>query len=64
LGDVKILLETVAAVLKRDGITDGENVTALDYGDALLRTGKVNKQQYEKLQVQAKNLIAEHEGRR
>ena len=64
LGDVKILFETVAAVLKRDGITDGENVTALDYGDALLRTGKVNKQQYEKLQVQAKNLIAEHEGRR
>ena len=40
-GDVKILFETVAAVFKRSGITDGENATALDYGDALLKAGKV-----------------------
>ena len=62
--DVKILLATVAAVLKRDGITDGENATALDYGDALLRDGKISAQKYDALQAQARNMIAEHEGRR
>ena len=63
-GDVKILLATVAAVLKRDGITDGEYATALDYGDALLRDGKISAQEYDALQAQARNMIAEHEGQR
>lgn len=64
LGDVKILFETVAVVFKRSGITDGENATALDYGDALLKEGKVSKPQYDALQAHARNLIKEHEGRR
>ena len=62
LGDVKILFETVAVVFKRSGITDGENATALDYGDALLKSGKVSKPQYDALQAHARNLIKEHEG--
>ncbi len=49
---MKILFETVAVVFKRSGITDGENATALDYGDALLKAGKVSKQQYDALQAQ------------
>jgi hypothetical protein len=57
---VKILFETVAVVFKRSGITDGENATALDYGDALLKAGKVSKQQYDALQAQARNLIEGH----
>lgn len=57
--DVKILFETVAVVFKRSGITDGENATALDYGDALLKAGKVSKQQYDALQAHARNLIQE-----
>lgn len=64
VGDVKILFETVAAVFKRSGITDGENATALDYGDALLKDGEVSREKYDALQVYAKNLIKEHEGRR
>ena len=60
-GDVKILFETVAVVFKRSGITDGENATALDYGDALLKTGKVSKQQYDALQAQARNLLKERQ---
>ena len=64
LGDVKILFETVAVVFKRSGITDGKNATALDYGDALLKAGKVSKQQYDALQAHARNLIEEHEGKR
>ena len=63
-GDVKILFETVAVVFKRSGITDGENATALDYGDALLKAGKVSKPQYDALQAHARNLIEEHEGKR
>lgn len=62
LGDVKILFETVAAVFKRSGITDGENATALDYGDVLLKDGKVSREKYDALQAYAKNLIiAEYE---
>lgn len=61
LGDVKILFQTVAAVFKRSGITDGENATALDYGDALLKDGMVSKSQYDALQIEARTLIEEHE---
>jgi len=61
LGDVRILFETVAVVLKRSGITDGENATALDYGDALLKAGKATIEEYDMLQAQARILIKEHE---
>lgn len=64
LSDVKILFETVAVVFKRSGITDGENATALDYGDALLKAGKVSKEKYDALQAHALHLIKKHEGRR
>ena len=64
LGDAKILFQTVAAVFMRSGITDGENATALDYGDALLKSGKVRKPPYDALQAHARNLIKEHEDRR
>ena len=60
LGDVKILFETVAAVFKRSGITDGENATALDYGEALLKAGKVTQVKYDILQADAKAIIKEH----
>ncbi len=57
IGDVKILFETVAAVFKRSGITDGENATALDYGDALLRAGKVSQEEYNCKQIEAKKIL-------
>jgi lipopolysaccharide/colanic/teichoic acid biosynthesis glycosyltransferase len=60
-GDVKILFETVAVVFKRSGITDGENATAFDYGDVLLREGKVSKAKYDAEQAHARILIEEHE---
>lgn len=64
-GDLKLVLMTVkTAFIKAEGITDGENATALDYGDALLKAGKVSKPQYDALQAYARNLIAEHEGKR
>lgn len=61
-GDFKLVLETVkTAFIKAEGITDGENATALDYGDALLKDGKVSKPQYDALQAHARNILAEHE---
>lgn len=59
--DLKILFETVAVVFKRSGITDGENATALDYGDALLKAGKVSKEKYDAEQAHARILIEKHE---
>lgn len=58
-GDVRILFKTVAAVFKRSGITDGENATALDYGDALLKAGKVSKADYDMLQAKAIHILEE-----
>ncbi len=64
INDVKIILETVkTAFIKAEGITDGENATALDYGDALLKEGKVNREQYDNLRSQANRLLVEHEGK-
>ena len=61
MGDLKLVLETVkVALVKQEGITDGENATALDYGDALLKCGRVSREKYEALQAQARNLITEH----
>lgn len=61
VNDVKIVFESVkVAFIKQEGITDGENATALDYGDVLLINGKVSKSRYEDLQAYAKELIEEH----
>ena len=65
LGDLKLVLATVkTAFIKAEGITDGENATALDYGDALLKAGKVSKPQYDALQAYARNILAEYEGKK
>lgn len=56
-GDVKILFRTIAAVFKRSGITDGENATALDYGDALLKTGQVSQEEYSRKMNEAKKIL-------
>ena len=61
MGDCKILLETVLAVFKRSGITDGENATALDYGDELLKDGLVTQERYDELQIEARKLLKEFE---
>lgn len=56
--DVKLVFETVkVALFKHDGITDGENATALDYGDALLKSGKISLQTYNIKQEEAKALM-------
>jgi len=58
LSDVKIIFKTVMkAFVKQEGITDGDMATAYDYGDWLLKKGKVTKEEYEKKQEEAKSLL-------
>ena len=58
LGDVKIIFQTVMkAFVKQEGVTDGDMATAYDYGDWLLKKGKVTKEEYEKKQEEAKSLL-------
>lgn len=58
LGDVKIIFLTVLkAFVKQEGITDGDMATAYDYGDWLLKNGKVSRKEYDERQREAKGLI-------
>lgn len=56
-GDIKIILQTVLKVLKRDGITEEGESTATDYGDYLLENGMVSREEYEEKQTEAKRLL-------
>lgn len=58
LGDLRIIFETVIkAFVKQEGITDGDMATAEDYGDYLLHNGKVDQEEYDEKQEEAKRLL-------
>ena len=57
LGDIKIIVKTVVKVFQRDGITEEGMATAEDLGDYLLEKGEVEKEQYDRLQEQARELM-------
>ena len=56
-GDVKILLKTVGKVFGRADICGEGMATAEDYGDYLLRTGKVEREEYERMQRWAEEMV-------
>lgn len=63
LSDLKIVLITVKKAFfrgKKDD--DAELEVTDDYGDALLRAGKVSRAQYDEKQAEARALLAQHEG--
>ena len=57
--DVKIILETAKQVFIRKNITETTEETdiELDYGDALLKAGRVSKEKYDALQAYARLLL-------
>ena len=56
--DVRIILETVKkAFIKQEGISQDDMATAEDFGDYLLRTGKINLEEYQKKQKKAKEIL-------
>lgn len=60
-GDLGILFKTFGKVLGREGVESEGCVTSEDYGDYLLRTGRVTEQEYlEKLEM-AKKILRENE---
>lgn len=57
IGDVKIIFQTVSKVLKRSDTVREGTVSDMDFGDWLLREGKVDKAKYEEKQKEAKILL-------
>lgn len=57
LGDAKIILQTVGKVLKRSDTVREGTVSDMDFGDWLMKEGKVTKEEYEKKQMEARELL-------
>lgn len=57
--DVKIILGTVKSVFVKEGINTDGMATAEDLGDYLLRTGKVQQEEYWEKQKLAKGILEE-----
>ena len=63
LEDLKIILSTVKkAFIKQEGITQDDMATAENFGDYLLRTEKVDKENYNKKQLQATMILSGSDG--
>lgn len=60
LNDIKIIFMTVGKVLGRSESDDELNITD-DYGDALLKSGKVTREDYDRLQSYARQLLEERQ---
>ena len=57
IGDVKIILQTVSKVLKRSDTVREGTVSDMDFGDWLLQEGKVDRNEYDEKQREAKELL-------
>lgn len=57
IGDVKIILKTVVKVFKRSDIVREGTASDIDFGDWLLQEGKVDKNEYDEKQKEAKELV-------
>lgn len=57
MGDVKIILQTVGKVLKRSDTVREGTVSDMDFGDWLLQEGKVNLNEYDEKQDEARKLL-------
>lgn len=57
LGDIQILLQTVGKVLKREDTVREGTVSDMDFGDYLLESDRISKQEYIDKQAEAKELL-------
>lgn len=57
VNDVKIILQTVGKVFKREDTVREGTVSDLDFGDYLLENGKVTREEYDNRQQEAKELL-------
>lgn len=56
LGDLQIIIRTVAGVLKREDVNTDGMATAEDLGDYLLRTGQIDRDTYDRKQRIARKI--------
>lgn len=56
-GDLKIVFQTVAKVLRRSDTVREGTVSDMDFGDWLVLEGKVDRETYEKKQEEARRLL-------
>lgn len=60
--DARIVGETIKkAIIKQEDITEGDMATAADFGDYLLKNGKVDKSTYDEKQEEAKEILNKEE---
>lgn len=57
LGDLKIIIQTVGKVLKRSDVVREGTASDMDYGDWLMKEGKVDRATYDKKQEEARELL-------
>lgn len=57
LNDLKIVIMTVKIVFIHEGINAEGQATVDDYGDALLKEGRVSQEEYQLKQMEAKELL-------
>lgn len=57
LGDVRLILQTIGKVYKRADINREGTVSDMDFGEYLLNKGEVSREEYEKRQAEAKELM-------
>lgn len=55
--DARIVLETLIKFIKRDDITEIGETTATDFGDYLLKSGQIEKSEYDVKQNETKKLL-------
>lgn len=57
IGDVKIIFQTVSKVLKRSDTVREGTVSDMDFGDWLMMEGKIDRNEYDKKQKEAKEFV-------
>ena len=57
IGDLKIVFQTIGKFLKREDIVREGTVSDMDYGDVLLKEGKVSQEDYKMKQEEALELL-------
>ena len=57
LGDMKIIFQTVGKVLKRSDTVREGTVSDMDFGDWLMMEGKVDQENYDSKQAEAKEIL-------
>lgn len=56
-GDVKIIFQTVAKILKRSDIVREGTASDIDLGDWLMQEGKIDRETYDQKQAEARELL-------